>query len=537
MTADSKPGIMRLFKYSYSSVLLIFSIVLIIGNIFETQTRLSAQTHPAVALVIMLVAIVWLTMVEGGQGALVGLGPVDAELYKESHPMSHRCVQLVYKGDNLNRYLLGRQFMVILIVFIVELCGATHGHDGEDVALWGLPNWIIGIFLSSGVAMILFTCMVGQLNSEIIGCHYMLDYLNSWFALITIWVALAIEFSGILHICYIIQRTVARVAGQPIVSNEPDLNLFQNIFFYGRCLWSFALLCFAFAVTFTAIVQQKTTVWASVPPAASIVIFLVLMACIGILEGAQIAYFAVVKMQKGEQGQDGNMGYFAKKSSQILFKNDNHNLAAFLVGRQLCVVSCMFFIARITAVKLEEGDANIFGVSDWVQGLFSTGLLGALIVAVVASVSWRLLASAFPLAFFKAAPAYVFLRICLVLEMTGLLHGAWVIADIIKKISRVKRDEVYIGTAEERAEKLMKDKSSRFVAGDMVAACNVGDEAPPVQSFDDGVNLHMATKDELIAELARRDNAEAGATTKEVPEGNDLELDESAQEAVQAVPV
>jgi len=531
MGEDSKPGFMRLFKYGYSSALLIFSIVLIIGNIFATQTRLSAQTHPAVALVIMLVAIVWLTMVEGGQGALVGLGPVDAELYKESHPMSHRCVQLVYKGDNLNRYLLGRQFMVILIVFIVELCGATHGHDGEEVALWGLPGWIIGIFLSSGVAMILFTCMVGQLNSEIIGCHYMLDYLNSWFALITIWVALAIEFSGILHICYIIQRTVASVAGQPIVSNEPEMNLFQNIFFYGRCLWSLALLGFAFAVTFTAIINEQTTVWEGVPPAASIVIFLVLMACIGILEGAQIAYFAVVKMQKGEQGQDGNMGYFAKKSSQILFKNNNHNLAAFLVGRQLCVVSCMFFIARITAVKLHDGDENIFGVADWVQGLFSTGLLGALIVAVVASVSWRLLASAFPLAFFKAAPAYVFLRICLVLEMTGLLHGAWVIADIIKKISRVKRDEVYIGTAEERAEKLMKDKSSRFVAGDMVAACNVGDEVPPEQVFDDGVNLHMATREELEAELKRRD--EAGKLMKEFPAGNDSErqlaLDEEEQ--------
>ena len=89
--------------------------------------------------------------------------------------MSHRCTSIVYKGDNLQRYLLGRQFMVILIVFIVELCGATHGGD-HGVELWGLPNWIINIFLSSGVAMILFTCMVGQLNSEIISCHYMLDY-------------------------------------------------------------------------------------------------------------------------------------------------------------------------------------------------------------------------------------------------------------------------------------------------------------------------------------------------------------------------
>lgn len=114
-------------------------------------------------------------MVEGGQGALVGLGPVDPDLYKESHPNTYKCTSLIYKGDNLDRYLLGRQFMVILIVFVVELSGASHG--GEDgVQLWGLPNWLINVFCVSGVAMILFTCMVGQLNSEIIGCHYMLDY-------------------------------------------------------------------------------------------------------------------------------------------------------------------------------------------------------------------------------------------------------------------------------------------------------------------------------------------------------------------------
>ncbi len=114
-------------------------------------------------------------MVEGGQGALVGLGPVDPELYRESHPTTFKCTSIIYKGDNLDRYLLGRQFMVILIVFVIELSGAAHGGE-EGVSLWGLPNWLINVFVVSGVAMILFTCMVGQLNSEIVGCHYMLDY-------------------------------------------------------------------------------------------------------------------------------------------------------------------------------------------------------------------------------------------------------------------------------------------------------------------------------------------------------------------------
>jgi len=486
--AGSK-GIDQIIKQGYSSVLLLFSVVLIVGIIFTQQTRLSHNTHPVAALVILLFSITWLTMVEGGQGALVGLGPVDPDLYKESHPLTHKCTTFVFKGDNLNRYLLGRQFMVILIVFVVELSGAYHA-SGDHNELWGLPSWLLTVFLASGLAMIMFTCMVGQLNSEIIGCHYMLDYLNNWFAVVTIWVAMGIEFSGILHICYLVQQAVGYLAGQPILSNEPARTLPQNIFFYGRCLMSIVLLIFSFAVTFTAIFQRKTTVWESVPPYASVIIFFSLMGVIGVLEGSQIAYFACVKMQKTERGEDGNMGYFAKRSSEILFKNHNHNLAAFLVGRQLCVVSCMFFIARITAVKIEEGEENIFGVPDGVQKIFDTGLLGAVIVAVVASVSWRLIASAFPLLFFKNPVPYFFLRFCLLLEMTGLLHGAWVIANIIIKISGVKRDEVYIGTAEERADKKHVVDAK---VGQIIPEVDIGEE-PPICSFDDAVDV----KDDLV---------------------------------------
>ena len=47
--------------------------------------------------------------------------------------------------------------------------------------------------------MILFTNMVGQLNSEINSCHCMLDYLNNYFSVVTFWVSMAIEFSGLLH--------------------------------------------------------------------------------------------------------------------------------------------------------------------------------------------------------------------------------------------------------------------------------------------------------------------------------------------------
>ena len=45
---------------------------------------------------------------------------------------------------------------------------------------------------------------------------------------------------------------------------------------------------------------------------------------------------------------------------------------------------------------------------------------------------------------------YYLLRLCLALEATGLCNGAWVLAAIHKRVSNLQKDEVYIGTAEER---------------------------------------------------------------------------------------
>ena len=286
---------------------------------------------------------------------------------------------------------------------------------------------------------------------------------NNWFAVFTVWVAMAIEFSGILHTSYLIQQLAAYLAGKTIESNEPPRNVFQNIFFYGRCAMSLAIVVFAFYVTLYALFNGKTTMWEGVPAGLSVVIFAILLVIIGLLEGSQIAYFAVTKLQKSERGD----GFFAKKTCDLLFEQGegNHNLAAFMIGRQLCVVSCMFFVARVTTIRLEDDEENLLGVSDSIQKLFETGLLGALCTAIVGSMMWRLLSSAFPIAFLSTPFTYILLRLCLFLEATGLLHGAWVLAAIHKKIANFHRDEFYIGTAEERAAKKHPDDHSSICSG------------------------------------------------------------------------
>jgi len=459
-----------IFKAVYSVIALIFSIVTIMGLIGLKQTSLS-QDSPVAAYFAIWIAILWLTMVEGGQASLVGLEPVNNELYKDSHPLAYKCTQITNTGDNLDRYLLGRQFMVVFVVFTVNISGGPVG----DAEIWGYPKLLKDIFLSSGLVMILFTTMVGQLNSQVNASLCMLDYLDNYFGLFTLWVAMAVEFSGLVHASYVISIIVGLLAGKPIESKEEPRNAFQSLFFWVRCLISIAVLGFAFAVTFEALFAGKTTMWEGVPPGVAVVIFFLLMSVVGMLEGMQIAFFAVAKLRPEDRGTS----VFAKKTCDLLYGGEGNNLPGFMIGRQLCVVSCMFFIARVTTVSIDEGESNIFDVSDGVQEFFNLGFLGALITTIVASIAWQLVASAFPIAFLSNPITYVLLRICLFLEATGICMGAWVLAAIHKKIAGFQRDEVYIGTAEERAKNDMGDGDMAVGAGHMVKLPGFVDNAPP----------------------------------------------------------
>jgi silicon transporter len=437
-------------KYAYSLALLIFSVIVVMAAIFSEQTKVAENISPILAFFVIWFLIIWLAMMEGGQGCLVGLQPVDKDLYAETHPVSLKCTTLAHKGDNMERFIVGRQFLVVLVVFVTNLCGAAI----KDANVLGLSDKMTEIFLASGVAMILMTIMLGQLTAQVNAANCMLDFINTYFMLFTTWVSLIIEWSGLLHSVYLVQIFFSKITGKPIESNEPTRSSVQNVFFWARVAGSLVILGFSFAVTLSALFQGKTTMYDGVPEGVSVALLFILMAFVGLMEGMQIALFAVVNLP-----EDTLKNYpLAAKTCKLCFAGSN--LQAFLIGRQICVTVCMFIVARITSVDVDvdAGEDTIFGVSKGLQEFFNTGLLGAIITTLCASLAWRIIASSFPIAFLSNPLIYLIIRLCLILEATGICSAAWLLALIHKQIVGYQLDEVYIGTPEERAE-AGKDKS------------------------------------------------------------------------------
>jgi len=436
----------EVLKTICSVCLLILCVAIATGVIYVGDTSVAEEGDPVLAYIVMWLLICWLSVVEGGKASLVGLPPIRRDLYKGTHPITYRITRVAHDGDNLLRYLVGRQFLVVLIVYVINLCGTPV----ENVSVLGLPGGLQDALSPTGLAMALTVLMVGQLPAQVNASHCMLDFINTYSMFLTFYVAMAIEFSGLLHASYLIRWVVVKLSGGRVTPREAPGGVVSSLFFVGRVVMSICVLGFAFAVTITAVFQGKTTAWDGVPRIVSLMLLLSLLAIIGSLEVAQIAFFAVTKLRRDDLATPGDTPSATTATCELLFGGDGgRNLPAFMIGRQIMVTSCFFLVAKITTISidLDSGVGNIFGVSQGVQQFFNTGLLGA-IITTVNSITWELMASAFPIAFLRNPLVYMLLRIALFLEYIGICSAAWVFGSIQRYIAGYHRDEVYIGRAD-----------------------------------------------------------------------------------------
>eukprot|EP00980_Cylindrotheca_fusiformis_P007001 scaffold1470_cov195-Cylindrotheca_fusiformis.AAC.1 len=443
-------SVVSIIQYTYSTVLLVISLVVVATLMATQQTQLSQITHPAVAFCLLGFLLLWLAMLEGVQASLVAIAPIRKELYQDSHPTTSKVTRLVHKGNNMERFIVGRQFLVVLVVFLVNLCGATLP---ESKIEW-LPPILHSIFVGTGLALVLVTVIIGKLTVQVNATKYMLDVNNNCFVLYLVaYASLAVEYSGLLHSVYLVQIVIAKITGKSRGSNDSPRTVLQTVFFWIRVLFSCSVLVFGFAVAISALFSRNTTMWKGVPPAVSVILFLLLMAISGLMEGMQIALLAVVKFPEEEISNFS----VAKKSCDLAFQGSN--LQAFLIGRQTLFTACMFIVARIIAPEVELGQGeNIYGVSDQIQlALFNSNLLGTLITAIAASLIWRVVASSAPLQFLSNPLTYIILRLCLIVNASGLCSAAWLLARIQKWMLRFQSDDEYLGAAARREDESIRD--------------------------------------------------------------------------------
>lgn len=503
-------GLLSVAKCAASMVLVIFSVVIISAAIFTKQTTATGESgvHPVVAFCVFWISLLWLAMMEGGLNCMVGLQPVDKELYKDSHPRTFRCTQLAHRGDNIERFIVGRQYLDLTIVFTTSFMVSTL--DGASV--FGLPEIVNNIFLGSDLAVILCTIVFGQLVAQIHSASCMLDFVNNWVMVGSTYIALFVEGTGILHAVYLAQRCFTRLAGETVKTNEPPKSTLQSVLFWLRVCFSMSISILAIVVFMTALLGGNTPIREGIPKWVSIVSLFILLLLGGIMESLQIAFFAIKHLPANKVKACPR----ATRTLELIFKQNK--LQAFLVGRQIAQTVIMFLIARIITIDMKEGEGNLFGVPDQIQAIFNSGLLNSLVSTIFASLFWRVTANAFPMLFLSNPVSIWVIRLCLLVEGTGVCDAAWVLARIHRRLAGFRPDVMFLGpTVLEGSNNSSKDDNdiekqqqfSNAVALDKESTMSTSDDS------DSANNLNEDSADESGYEMVLGHSGDTNIQQKE----------------------
>lgn len=203
-----------------------------------------------------------------------------------------------------------------------------------------------------------------------------------------------------------------------------------------RFIFSLGLLIFSGVVVCYSILEQKTAMWKVVPGWASLIIFIFVLWLLGVMEGLQIALVELKRQNPETYKETYPTAY---KLGQAASQGDN--IEKFLMGRQVFVVCCVFFAAKLTTIHGRDGDF-LFYVPQVVQTLLlETGLLACVVVVIVAQLMPQIVASLYPVQFLELVvmkPAYY---ACIGLEFCGFTHFCWVLAAGMAWIFRMKKEE------------------------------------------------------------------------------------------------
>ena len=420
-------------------------------GIISKQTPVAINTSPVIALVLMWLLIWWLGILEGVQGYLVGLQPVDPEHYKDTHSFTYKCTQLAHTGGNLNRFIVGRQFLVVLAVFLLNLI-CTCVVDFLDIP--GVPHLLMAGLVASGLAVMIVTVMLGQLAAEVNATNCMFDFVNSRVVWITTLMCLWVEASGLLHSVYLVQCFFGTAEGDEMgdCKVEEEKTTGQKVLFWTQMVASCMMLVACLAVTCDALWKVEATMYPGLTTLSNFALFFCLVCFLGLLEAIQIAAFAVVKLPKDVVARNPA----AEANCKMVFRGQNFK--ALLIGRQIGVTTSMFMLAKITTTKVDSNATSAFNstllgleVPAAIHAVFNTGLPGALITTIVASLWWRIAAASFPIAFMGNPIVKLTIKLWLFLEASGVASASWLLADVMRWLMGLKQDDYHLARMRTRS--------------------------------------------------------------------------------------
>lgn len=213
-------------RYIFSTALLFFGLTIVLRAIILGRTRFWDSVPWPVVMAIFVTLLIALGTLEGLQVAIVELAKIPPESYRQTHERAYNIALLCQKHHVLEHFLMGRQFLVVMIVFF--LARITTLHDP-----W-LPQWLNEYFCKTGLLGAILVVLIGNLPAQI----YAADFPNPlrWNQIpgmnLVLYACLLIEWTGITHAAWLLpwayiglEKLCKRMCCSPSSSTFSDTTL------------------------------------------------------------------------------------------------------------------------------------------------------------------------------------------------------------------------------------------------------------------------------------------------------------------------
>jgi len=214
-------------RYVGSFALFVFSTVVTFYAILEQKTSFWKVVPGWASLLIFLLVLFLIGVMEGIQIALVELKLQDPATYKATHPKAYRLGQIAARGDNIERFLMGRQVFVVCLVFFAAKLTTIHGRS-PDGFLFPVPEVVQTLLLETGLLACVVVVIVAQLTPQIIASVYPVEFMQTMVGLPAYYACIALEATGITHFTWILADLACRACGLNPARRSVEENNNQN---------------------------------------------------------------------------------------------------------------------------------------------------------------------------------------------------------------------------------------------------------------------------------------------------------------------
>jgi len=438
----------------WGTFLLLFAVSVVMAGIFTKVNNPPwdhSESHPVLDFILFWMMLSWISMLEGCQISVVGLQVYDFESFRESHPRAYEACKLVHTGPNVERFLVGRQFLLLFNGFLVSRIGGGLGSVQRlEMGEWTWNHELTQFFFSNGVLLMIVIVALGQLPCQLVAADKMLGFfdLPLGHVYFVIWPCLIVESIGLTHSSYLLKDVLCWISGIDTSKADPAKELNKDALHWAKCTLSVAAVVFSgtFIIKGIALSQTNATQgagWNKLPGGAAVVVSLFFVFMLASAEGIQVSVIALKTVSGDVYKERSPLAY---RTAKLALKG--RNMSAFLVGRQFLTAMNMVLLARVTSYAGGDGEGGLLEGGDWGMGeffnkyLLQTGFVGAIFVVNVAQLASQVTASIFPIAVINNYFMYWILRLMLFIEAAGIVNACWPLATAVELIFGMEPDPV-----------------------------------------------------------------------------------------------